>query len=86
MKTALLSAATLLAIAQPAFADPVALNGKAADAFIATSFPNADIPGPVDGKFTYARDGQQHVGHAKCFVPAMGARSEGAVSTCKVWY
>lgn len=86
VKTLLVPAATLLAIAQPASAHPVPLKGAAADAFIARNFPNAEIPGEVSGKFTWVRHGYQHVGRAKCFVPAMGARSDGAVSTCTVWY
>ncbi len=86
MKTAFLFAAALLAMAQPALARPVTLKGAAADAFIAKYFPNAYIPGEVDGPFTAIRHGRKHVGHAKCNVPAMGARSDGAVSTCAVWY
>ena len=50
------------------------LTGKAAEAFIAKSFPNAYIPGDVSGAFHYDRDGRKGVGHAKCSVPAMGAR------------
>jgi hypothetical protein len=69
-----------------AFTQPVVLKGHSADAFISTHFPNAVIPGDVTGKFAYDRHGRKRVGHAKCNVPAMGARSDGAVSTCTVWY
>ncbi len=63
------------------------LTGSAADKFIFTYFPNADIPGPVRGPFTYIdKNNNQEVGYADCFVPAMGSRSEGAVSTCTVIY
>ena len=86
MKRALLFAAGFVAMAGPALAHPVTLRRGAADAFIAKSFPNAEIPGDVSGAFTYVRHGGTHVGHAKCNVPAMGARSDGAVSTCTVWY
>ena len=86
MKRAILLTAALIAIAHPALAHPVRLKGGVADAFIAKNFPNAEIPGDVSGAFTYVRHGRKHVGHAKCNVPAMGARSDGAVSTCTVWY
>jgi hypothetical protein len=65
---------------------PAILKGKAAEDFIAKYFPKADIPGPVNGRFRYYAHGHIHVGHANCDVPAMGARSDGAVSTCTVWY
>lgn len=80
-------AGTLLVVAQAAAAaEPVTLTGKAAEAFIAQSFPNAYIPGDVSGAFHYDRNGRKGVGHAKCSVPAMGARGDGAVSTCTIWY
>ena len=86
MKTLVL-AGTLLAVAQAAAADkPVTLTGKAAEAFIAKAFPHAYIPGDVSGPFHYDRDGRKGVGRARCSVPAMGARSDGAVSTCTIWY
>lgn len=86
MKAAIFSFAMVLLVAHPAFAGPGILKGRAADKFIAKHFPNADIPGPVSGAFAYVKRGRRATGHAKCFVPAMGARSEGAVSTCSVWY
>lgn len=86
MTRALLSAVAILACASPSFAHPVTLEGKAAEAFIARRLPNAVIPGDVSGTFAYVRNGVSRTGHATCSVPAMGARSEGAVSTCKVWY
>ena len=70
----------------PALAAPVHLKGAKADAFIAKYFPNADIPGPVAGSFTYVKGGHKAVGHANCNVPAMGGRSNGDVSTCTVVY
>jgi hypothetical protein len=86
MKTLILSFATLLTIASAAYAGPVILKGKAADGFIAKYFPNADIPGPVAGVFEYVKHGRRGKGHARCSVPAMGARSDGAVSECSVIY
>ncbi len=86
MKKVILSAAALIALASSAFAHPVTLKRAAADAFIAKYFPNAYIPGDLEGPFSYVRQGGKNVGHAKCNVPAMGARSDGAVSTCSVWY
>ena len=62
------------------------LRGGEADAFISKNFPGAEIPGEVKGKFTYIEHRHKRVGHAKCDVPAMGGRSEGAVSTCAVTY
>jgi len=55
--------------------------GAKADAFIAKYLPNASIPGPINQAFTY--DHHRH-GWASCNVPAMGARSDGAVSECYV--
>ena len=79
--------AILLAISPSANAKPVVLKGAAADSFIAKYFPDASIPGPVEGAFTYTNKKGRHVkGHAKCDVPAMGARSDGAVSECSVFY
>lgn len=87
MKKIILPAAMLLVIADAANARPVILKGDPADAFIAKHFPNAELPGPVSGAFTYlSKRGRQAAGHARCFVPAIGARSDGAVSTCSVWY
>jgi hypothetical protein len=73
--------------ATSASAETVHLTGKAAEAFIASRFPEASIPGPVVGEFTYVdKRGKRRFGRARCDVPAMGARSEGAVSTCVVKY
>jgi hypothetical protein len=89
MRLSIALAAALLAatIASGASALPVELKGKAADKFIDKYFPNANFPGPTSGRFRY-RDphGRPRVGHADCDVPAMGARSDGAVDTCTVWY
>jgi hypothetical protein len=68
----------------PAQAKTVHLKGAKADAFIAKHFPNAVIPGDVDGKFTYKTYGHKHIGRAHCHVPAMGERSNGVVSSCTV--
>ena len=70
--------------ASPAHARTVHLRGDEADAFITKNFPAAEIPGEVKGKFTYIEHGHKRVGHAKYDVPAMGGRSDGAVSTCAV--
>ena len=72
--------------ASPAQARTVHLRGDKADAFITKNFPNAEIPGDVKGEFSYTKHGHKMVGHASCNVPAMGARSDGAVSTCTVVY
>jgi hypothetical protein len=86
MKRAILLAAAFIALSAPALAHPMNLTGAAADAFISKHFPNVYIPGDVSGKFAYVHNGRRYAGHAKCNVPAMGARSDGAVSTCSVWY
>ena len=78
---------TLCALfSSPAYALTVHLKGKRADAFIAKHFPKASIPGPVEGSFTYDVLHYKRYGRASCNVPAMGARSDGAVSTCTVVY
>jgi len=82
----LLSLAICGLSASPAYALTTHLKGEKADAFIAKYFPNADIPGPVQGKFTYVKGRHKVIGRATCNVPAMGARSDGAVSTCTVVY
>jgi hypothetical protein len=72
--------------ASPAQALTAHLRGAKADAFVARHFPNADIPGMVQGRFTYGGFHHRRRGRATCNVPAMGARSDGAVSTCTVVY
>jgi hypothetical protein len=87
MNRAILASATLLFLFPVANADAAVLKGAAADAFIQKYFPNAVIPGPVGGRFVYVdKRGRHHRGHARCSVPAMGARSEGEVSRCYVTY
>ena len=77
----------LMLVGSVAKAETVAYDGEAADAFIARHFPDAEIPGPVEGSFQYInRHRQLRQGFAKCFVPAMGGRSDGYVSTCEVQY
>ena len=79
--------AALIMISWSAQAQAAKLRGPAADSFVARYFPNAAVPGPIKGQFTYTnRRGDKVTGLAKCNVPAMGARSEGAVSVCKVLY
>ena len=60
------------------------LQGQAADDFIARHFPNAVFPGALKAPFTYLSHGQRRHGIASCTVPAMGARSDGAVDFCDV--
>ena len=63
----MLAIAAALFAASAANADgghPLKLTGKAADAFIAKYFPQADIPGPVSGSFRYFKHGRTHVGRA----------------------
>jgi hypothetical protein len=87
MKRLILSVTLFLMISPLANAKNVDLNGDAADSFIARHFPDADIPGPVKGVFTYVnKSGQPKKGYAECFVPAMGGRSNGEVSSCSVIY
>ena len=86
-KLVLASAATLVFVCAAARAEAAVLKGAAADAFIQKYFPNAVIPGPLGGRFVYVdKRGRRHWGHARCSVPAMGARSEGEVSRCYVTY
>ncbi len=66
---------------------PVVLTDAAAESFITRHFPDAEIPGPVAGAFTYVnKRGMKKIGNAKCFYPAMGGRSNGDVTTCSVVY
>jgi hypothetical protein len=86
MKKLILAAAIACLLATPALARTVHLKGQKAEDFIAKYFPDAQIPGPVEGSFTYQKNGHAKTGHATCNVPAMGARSDGAVSECTVKY
>ena len=87
MNRSILSVAMFLMISSAANAQAVKLRGEAADSFVTKYFPNAAVPGLIKGEFTYTnKRGEQTKGLAKCVVPAMGARSDGAVSICKVLY
>ena len=86
MRRLMLSLVLCGLFASPAHALTRHLRGAKADAFIAKHFPNAAIPGPVQGSFTYDVFHYKRFGRATCNVPAMGARSDGAVSTCTVVY
>jgi hypothetical protein len=87
MNRLILVGAALVAMSSLAEAQAVKLRGPAADAFVAKYFPKAAVPGLVKGQFTYtSKGGAQGTGLAKCDIPAMGARSEGAISLCKVLY
>ena len=77
----------LVVISSAANAQAVKLKGAEADSFVSKYFPNAAVPGLIKGEFTYTnKRGEQAKGLAKCEVPAMGARSNGAVSLCKILY
>ena len=87
MKKLILSAIMMLAIAPLAHAQNLNLDGDKADSFISRHFPDAEIPGPVKGTFQYInKNGEKKQGYAECFVPAMGGRSDGQVSSCSVIY
>ena len=86
MKKLILVTGLALLLATPALAKTVHLKGQKAEDFITKYFPDAEIPGPVTGSFTYTKNGHSKKGHADCNVPAMGARSDGAVSECTVHY
>lgn len=87
MKKLVLIAATLFTAAPFAHAKNITLSGYQADSFIERHFPDADIPGPVKGTFQYVdKNGKIRRGYAECFVPAMGGRSNGIVSSCDVIY
>ncbi len=86
MRKLMLSLALCGLLVSPTYALTVHLKGPQADAFIHQHFPNASIPGPVQGRFPYRVHGLLRHGHATCSVPAMGARSDGVVSTCTVRY
>ena len=55
----------------------LSLGGQRADDFIAKNFPNAEIPGTFNGNI----DAHTSV---RCFVPAMGERSNGLESHCLI--
>ncbi len=85
MNKLVLASAVLLLVSAATDAEAAVLKGAAADSFIAKYFPNAVTPGPIEGAFVYiGKWGRHRRGHARCDVPAMGARSEGAVSRCSV--
>lgn len=87
MKSLIFAGAAVLMTFSSAHAQAVKLRGHAADSFVAKYFPNASGPGLIKGQFTYTdNSGVKGSGLAKCVIPAMGARSEGAVSLCKVLY
>jgi hypothetical protein len=58
--------------------------GDKADRFIARYFPHASIPGPINAAFDYRKHHRLHRGWGSCYVPAMGGRSDGQVTTCYV--
>lgn len=60
------------------------LEGDAAVEFINKHFPNAEVPGPVEGEYNYG--GTKKQGYAKCFYPVMGGRSAGQLPSCEVQY
>ena len=77
----------VLSVSAFAHAKTVNYQGEVAESFIGRHFPDAAIPGPVEGIFHYInRHGQWRQGYASCFVPAMGGRSNGEVSFCQVEY
>jgi hypothetical protein len=87
MTKLVLIATMMLSLAPLAQAQEVRLTGDAADSFIFRHFPDADIPGPVKGLFSYTdKNGNARHGYAECFVPAMGERSDGMVDSCNVIY
>jgi hypothetical protein len=87
MNRLVVAGAALVVSSSSAHAQAVKLRGPAADAFVAKYFPNAAVPGRIKGQFSYtSKSGAKGSGLAKCVIPAMGARSDGAVSLCKVLY
>lgn len=87
MKKLMLATAVFALLAPVAHAKNVQLVGDRADSFISRHFPDAEIPGEVEGVFEYMnKAGLKKRGYAQCFVPAMGGRSDGYVSTCDVIY
>jgi hypothetical protein len=88
MKSIAIFVVAMMVVSTSASARTVKIKGdKVAGDFIQKYFPNASIPGPVSGHFTYIDNrGRRRKGYADCDVPAMGARSDGAVSECKIHY
>ena len=87
MKNLILLTAMILTVAPSAFAQEKMLSDTVAESFIERHFPDAEIPGPVKGLFHYIdKNGKKRRGYAECFVPAMGGRSDGFVSSCDVIY
>jgi hypothetical protein len=58
------------------------ISGSKAEDFISKYFPDAGIPGPVKGAFTYCASWK--TGKADCFVPAMGGQSNGVEASCEL--
>lgn len=58
------------------------LHGSLADDFINKHFPDAEMPGRVKGTYSYCAN--KKTAKADCFVPAMGGRSNGVESSCKI--
>ena len=74
-------------LVSPVFAANILLTGKGAESFIDHHFPDAEIPGQFEGFFSYkSKRGIEKDGYAKCSYPAMGARSNGTVTSCSVVY
>ena len=87
MKKLVLATLSLVFISQLAQAQTVELTGSAAESFIERHFPNAEIPGHLNGTFLYInKNGKTKRGYAECFYPPMGARSDGVETTCTVIY
>jgi hypothetical protein len=85
MNKIILALAAILFVSSSANAEAVILKGQAAESFIGKYFPQASVPGPVSGAFSYIdKRGRHRKGHAECSVPAMGGRSDGEVSRCSV--
>ena len=86
MRKYLIAAVTIAVAltATAAEAKTVWYRGARADAFIAKYLPHASIPGAINQAFVYVSHHRRHEGWASCIVPAMGARSDGAVSVCDV--
>ncbi len=71
-------------ISQNPVSNTINLTQKDAEEFIAKYFPAAYIPGKIEGEFVDNKTKKR--GYAKCEVPAMGAKSEGAESFCEIRY